>query len=214
MVLSESASLGGWASDHVRWIPGLDCGSVGIVLRPSTDTSLPLSSQCSHQLAALNCTAPIQIRAIRVIRGPTKSHARASLRGLLSVSCFECAESLQKMGDRAEYIRIASGGRNALDFHIAFYVGKIASAHSAACFQIVSRDTGFDPLIAHLQSQQICVRRIEAVEEVLSQLKAALSRIFERKLPTSRPMRWLRGWSSWVCLRSAVRRWCIAESWR
>ncbi|MFO0820300.1 MAG: PIN domain-containing protein [Pirellulales bacterium] len=84
---------------------------------------------------------------------------------------FEIAESLQKMGGRAEYIRIASSGRNALDFHIAFYVGKIASAHSAACFQIVSRDTGFDLLIAHLQSQRICVHRVEAVEKIPLQLE-------------------------------------------
>ncbi len=52
---------------------------------------------------------------------------------------FEIAESLQKMGGRAEYIKIASNGRNALDFHIAFYVGKITATDSTAGFQIVSR---------------------------------------------------------------------------
>ncbi|MGC3979783.1 MAG: PIN domain-containing protein [Steroidobacteraceae bacterium] len=37
------------------------------------------------------------------------------------------AEALQKMGGRAEYIRISGNGPNALDFHIAYYIGKIAA---------------------------------------------------------------------------------------
>jgi hypothetical protein len=36
---------------------------------------------------------------------------------------FETAAALQRMGNRAEYIKIAGTGPNALDFHIAFYIG-------------------------------------------------------------------------------------------
>ena len=36
---------------------------------------------------------------------------------------FEVAASLQKLGARAEYIKISGNGSNALDFHIAYYVG-------------------------------------------------------------------------------------------
>ncbi len=34
---------------------------------------------------------------------------------------FEMAAALQRMGDRARYIRITGQGADALDFHIAFY---------------------------------------------------------------------------------------------
>src|SRR5450759_3842883 len=34
---------------------------------------------------------------------------------------FEIVSAIQRMGDRAEYVRISGTGPNALDFHIAFY---------------------------------------------------------------------------------------------
>lgn len=37
---------------------------------------------------------------------------------------FEVASALQKFGDRAEYIKITGNGSNALDFHIAYYIGR------------------------------------------------------------------------------------------
>src|SRR3546814_10787787 len=62
---------------------------------------------------------------------------------------------MQALGSRAEYIRISGNGPNALDFHIAYYIGKIASEEPKAFFHIISKDTGFDPLIAHLKSNKI-----------------------------------------------------------
>ena len=40
---------------------------------------------------------------------------------------FEVAESLQQLGSRAEYIKISGRGPNALDFHIAYYIGRLAA---------------------------------------------------------------------------------------
>lgn len=39
---------------------------------------------------------------------------------------FEVASVLQQMGDRAEYVKITGNGSNALDFHIAFYIGVLS----------------------------------------------------------------------------------------
>ena len=36
---------------------------------------------------------------------------------------FDTAAAVQKLGARAEYIKIAGNGSNALDFHIAFHIG-------------------------------------------------------------------------------------------
>lgn len=64
---------------------------------------------------------------------------------------LEVASSLQPFGPDAEYIRIDGSGPNALDFHIAFYVGQIATEDPSGYFHIISKDTGFDPLIKHLK---------------------------------------------------------------
>lgn len=73
---------------------------------------------------------------------------------------------MQRMGERAEYIKIAGAGPNALDFHIAYYIGRISCNEVDAFFHIISRDTGFDPLIQHLKDQKIFCGRWPSLEEI------------------------------------------------
>lgn len=72
---------------------------------------------------------------------------------------IEMVSATQRMGDRAQYIQISGSGPNALDFHIAFYIGEMAAKDPAASFRVISKDTGFDPLIEHLQARGISVTR-------------------------------------------------------
>jgi hypothetical protein len=88
---------------------------------------------------------------------------------------FETAVSLQKLGARAEYIKISGNGSNALDFHIAYYIGKLAATDSAAFFHIVSKDTGFDPLVQHLKSQGILAGRVKDITDI-PLLKASVTK--------------------------------------
>lgn len=76
---------------------------------------------------------------------------------------FEMVSSIQQMGDKAEYVKISGNGPNALDFHIAFYIGQLAAAEPNAHFHIISKDTGFDPLIQHLKLKKIHVTRFKNV---------------------------------------------------
>lgn len=87
---------------------------------------------------------------------------------------FEIASTLQRMGPRAEYIRVSGPGRNALDFHIAFHLGQLALREPDAYFHIISRDSGFDPLIAHLKTLKVFACRSADVTE-MPMVKAALS---------------------------------------
>ena len=80
---------------------------------------------------------------------------------------LELARALQSFGSDAEYIQIVGSGSNALDFHIAFYIGRLAAEHPDAQFVIVSRDTGFDPLVKHLGTLGIACRRVKAITEVV-----------------------------------------------
>lgn len=79
---------------------------------------------------------------------------------------FDLVAAMQRMGERAEYIKIAGTGPNALDFHIAYYIGRISRDETDAFFHIISKDTGFDPLIQHLKHQKIFCGRWPSLEEI------------------------------------------------
>ncbi len=79
---------------------------------------------------------------------------------------YEVASVVQRMGDRASYIKISGSGSNTLDFHIAYYIGRLAAKEPEAYFHIVSKDTGFDPLLQHLKSKKICARRVNSVKDL------------------------------------------------
>lgn len=79
---------------------------------------------------------------------------------------FELAAAVQKLGARGEYVKISGNGPNALDFHIAYYIGRLAAADASAFFHIISRDKGFDPLIAHLKANKVLAGRWECVEAI------------------------------------------------
>jgi hypothetical protein len=78
----------------------------------------------------------------------------------------DVAACLQRLGDRAEYIRIAGNGPNALDFHIAFHMGLIAARDPDAFLHVVSKDTGFDPLIQHLKGRKVFSKRSVSVDDI------------------------------------------------
>jgi hypothetical protein len=79
---------------------------------------------------------------------------------------FDLACALQALGNNAEYIKIGGNGPNALDFHIAFYVGQLAEKDPNAYFHIISKDAGFDPLIKHLKERKIFAQRERDLTEI------------------------------------------------
>jgi hypothetical protein len=79
---------------------------------------------------------------------------------------FDLADSMQLLGNDAKYIKIAGNGQNALDFHIAYYIGELAGKDPDAHFHIISKDKGFDPLIKHLKSRKVKVMRETDLAEI------------------------------------------------
>jgi transcriptional regulator CtsR len=71
----------------------------------------------------------------------------------------DLAAQIQSFGNDAEYIRIEGTGKDALDFHIAFYMGRLSAQEPGSQFIVMSKDTGFDPLIRHLKTSNIKVTR-------------------------------------------------------
>jgi len=87
--------------------------------------------------------------------------------GLAQKIPVDVAKALQAFGPDAEYIQIEGNGKNALDFHIAYYIGRLVAEPSNVHFYIVSKDTGFDPLIQHLKRQKITCERVPSVAHIL-----------------------------------------------
>ena len=79
---------------------------------------------------------------------------------------LDLAAELQTLGPDAEYIRIQGTGPNALDFHIAYYIGHLSTELPGATFHIVSKDKGFDPLIKHLKTQNITCNRLSSLSDI------------------------------------------------
>lgn len=71
---------------------------------------------------------------------------------------------MQRFGCRAEYVQLETPGLNALDFHLAFYMGQLSVEDPGAFYHIISRDKGFDPLIRHLKGRGILAARSESIE--------------------------------------------------
>ncbi len=89
---------------------------------------------------------------IKVFLGPHQTKVSVAL-----------ARALQAFGPDAEYIQMEGNGRNALDFHITYYLGRAAVEHPKARFVIISKDTGFDPLVAHLQAGKFLCQRLPSL---------------------------------------------------
>ena len=94
---------------------------------------------------------------------------------------FDVAAQLQRLGPSASYVKISGNGPNALDFHIAYYIGHLAAAEPDAYFHIISKDTGFDPLISHLKSKKIFACRSKDIGDIPI-VKAANSKTQPEKL--------------------------------
>ena len=79
---------------------------------------------------------------------------------------FDLADSMQLLGNNARYVKITGTGQNALDFHIAYYIGQLAAKEPDASFSIISKDKGFDPLVRHLAARKIHIQRHKDLGEM------------------------------------------------
>lgn len=68
---------------------------------------------------------------------------------------------------RVDFQKIEGAGKNALDFHIAFQLGRtIETAPDTECV-VLSADKGFDPLLSHLNKSGLSCRRVSTMEELV-----------------------------------------------
>jgi len=76
----------------------------------------------------------------------------------------ELVVQAQPLGTRLKWIKISGQGPNALDFHIAFYLGQELAHRPTSQCTVFSRDTGFDPLMRHLQGLGHVCSRVQSLK--------------------------------------------------
>ena len=94
---------------------------------------------------------------VRVFLGPHQSRIPTEL-----------ARQAQPFGDRLHWIQMEGQGKNALDFHIAYTIGLLVAESRTRKIYILSKDTGFDPLISYLAKRSIACERIEEMGRFLT----------------------------------------------
>jgi hypothetical protein len=93
---------------------------------------------------------------------------------------FDVVSVLQGMGERGAYIKISDSGKNALDFHIAYYIGWLAANEPDAHFHILSKDTGFDSLLKHLKTKNVSARRVKSIADLSLKIVTASKPVPDR----------------------------------
>jgi len=59
------------------------------------------------------------------------------------------AEQLKAAHERVTLVPHSGRGKNALDFHLSFYLGYVAAKHPDATLMVVANDKGYDSMLAH-----------------------------------------------------------------
>lgn len=78
----------------------------------------------------------------------------------------DLVEKLMAHSASVQLVKLKSPGKNALDFALAYYLGRAALADPTGYFHIVSKDGGFDPLIEHLRARHLHVSRHASCAEL------------------------------------------------
>lgn len=73
---------------------------------------------------------------------------------------------------RVDLQKIEGSGKNALDFHIAFQLGRMIETEPDTECIVLSNDKGFDPLLAHLNKNGLECRRVNAMADLVPRVEA------------------------------------------
>lgn len=64
---------------------------------------------------------------------------------------FDLVELLQAKGGDAKVIKMGGTGPNALDFRMAYHLGRLCLQEPGAYFHVIAKDKGLDPLLEQLR---------------------------------------------------------------
>jgi hypothetical protein len=82
-------------------------------------------------------------------------------------------QRFESFGGDATAVPISKTGKNALDFHLSFYMGHIASKNPGSAMVVIANDKGYEPMLAHAQAMGFAVRWVAHGKAAPAAKKAA-----------------------------------------
>jgi hypothetical protein len=83
------------------------------------------------------------------------------------------AEQLKAVHERVTLVPHSGKGKNALDFHLTFYLGYVAAKHPDATLLVVANDKGYDSMLGHAELLGFTATRVGFKEKAASATKKA-----------------------------------------
>jgi hypothetical protein len=98
----------------------------------------------------------------------------------------EVEKRFASFGTGATAVPISKTGKNALDFHLSFYMGYIASRNPDSKMVVVANDKGYEPMLEHAKAMGFVVRRQPHGEVKPPATKAAAKKVAAKKAPAKK----------------------------
>lgn len=86
---------------------------------------------------------------------------------------FKLLDAMLQLGGHVEPIKVMRSGKNAVDMHIAYFIGRLIEKEAAAVIHIISGDADFDPLVEYLKANGINCKRAKTITELAKQAENA-----------------------------------------
>ena len=101
-------------------------------------------------------------------------------------------ERFASFGAGVTAVPISKSGKNALDFHLSFYMGYIASKNPASTIVVVANDKGYEPMLEHARAMGFVVRRqshgqVKPAAKKAVAAKAVAKKAAAKKLAVKKP---------------------------
>ena len=123
---------------------------------------------------------------------PTQEQVRALVPDARQLWVFhgphqrDVEQRFASFGSDATAVPISKTGKNALDFHLSFYMGYIASKNPGSAMVVIANDKGYEPMLEHARAMGFAVRRLAHGEAKPAAKKAAAKKVAAKKAPATK----------------------------
>jgi NTP pyrophosphatase (non-canonical NTP hydrolase) len=98
----------------------------------------------------------------------------------------EVEKRFASFGTGATAVPISQTGKNALDFHLSFYMGYIASRNPESPMVVFANDKGYEPMLEHAKARGFVVRRQPHGEVKPPAKKSAAKKVAVKEAPAKK----------------------------
>jgi hypothetical protein len=83
---------------------------------------------------------------------------------------FKLLDAMLALAGNVEPIKVMRSGSNAVDMHIAYYIGRLIEKEPNSVIHIISGDSDFDPLVEYLKANGVTCKRAKSTTELAKQV--------------------------------------------